>query len=90
MRARVRARGGAGARARVVAVGANGRPSGKALRPELYALDASWDPMTSGDRRESEESVMPLPESLPEITSGGSASETWWSRRCRSHETCIK
>lgn len=77
VRARVRARGGAGARARVVAVGANGRPSGKALRPELYGLDATWDPMTSGDRRESEESVMPLPESLPEITSGGSASETY-------------
>ena len=45
--------------------------AGRRFGPSCHGLDATWDPMTSGDRRESEESVMPLPESLPEITSGG-------------------
>ena len=84
----IRARGDAGTRARDVAPGATRRgasatpratrrPSARETRPELYGLDASWDPLTSGDRRESEESRTPLPETLPNVRWGTSASEAY-------------
>ena len=84
----IRARGDAGARARELAPGATARgalattratrrPSAKETRPELYGFDAAWDPLTSGDRRESEESRTPLPETLPDVRWGTSAGEAY-------------
>ena len=68
------------ARSRVAvrAQGGGERARGRDKRPELYAFDASWDPMTSGDRRlRSEEAEAPFPERLPDITSGKNEKEAY-------------
>ena len=50
----------------------------RARRPELYAFDASWDPMRSGDRRmRSEEAETQFPDALPGLTMGASAEEAY-------------
>ena len=74
-----RRRGGEPALTTTRAAAASGtRTRGAEARPELYALDASWDPMTSGDRRlTSEETSTPMPTELPDVAGGASAEDAY-------------